>query len=313
MSHSKAVLKKIRGNYPDKKRARYLRLPSKQEYTINTNDIEIKLKKGVESENMQVDASAFEGWALVMRVWGKFNKVTLCWEKPTNIDNGHYQRFLFRAKQFHHLNKSWFSICNSCLSYLDDLKIKAQDTYFMNVPSENRVIKKPHHKEAILEFRFALKDLHSPLMTLTKANTIYRQLPVGVFEKSVANGNEIFTKGKSAIDLWGINKKSELLIFELKAEGNNKVGIISELFFYVCVMQKIIAGQFEHKANKDTNLALIPKTKRIKAYFLAYDLHPLIDPMKSPAIMKELYKMTPTQVEYHFIQIDSKDNLKLVF
>ena len=41
-----------------------------------------------------------------------------------------------------------------------------------------------------------------------------------MFDKSVLIKNSIFTRGGSAIDIWGINRNNELLLFELKADGN---------------------------------------------------------------------------------------------
>src|ERR1035441_776360 len=49
-----------------------------------------------------------------------------------------------------------------------------------------------------------------------------RQWPVGLFDGKVAEGHEIFTRGKSAIDLIGI-RNDTLILFELKKARNRKV------------------------------------------------------------------------------------------
>ena len=50
---------------------------------------------------------------------------------------------------------------------------------------------------------------------------VMRQWPVGLFKGRVARGNEIFTGGKSAIDLLGISN-DRLVLFELKTHLNWK-------------------------------------------------------------------------------------------
>jgi hypothetical protein len=101
-------------------------------------------------------------------------------------------------------------------------------------------------------------------------------LPVGVFKKSVSKLTSIFPRLKSAIDIWGISKNNELLLFELKADANNKVGIITELYFYCCIMRNVQSGRFKHEKS-DGDLDMIAKSKNINAYFLAPKLHLLVD------------------------------------
>lgn len=59
---------------------------------------------------------------------------------------------------------------------------------------------------------------------------VYRQLPAGLFEESVARDNAVFTGGKSAIDLWSVNGNT-INIIELKT-NNPMIGIVTEIFFY---------------------------------------------------------------------------------
>lgn len=303
-NHTAIVLSRIKSKFSScTSERRNLKLPGKQGYIIIGNTVEISLDQKVVSSNMQEDASAFEGWAIVIKYWGEFDRVKLRWEKPSDIHNGHYQRFLFRVRNFLKYNNTWFSVCHACVQFLEDLQIVPNKTYYLNSPGVVRKTDEPHHKEAILEYRFTSKDLHVDLISLTNAEFISRQLPVGIFNNAVSNGNEIFTKGKSAIDLWGISTTNELLIFELKAGDNNKVGIISELFFYVSVMLEVRNDIFIYGQPVDAHLKRIKKTEKIKAYFLAYDLHPLIFPGNDHSILNQLDKMIPDQVEYHFIRI----------
>ncbi|MFC7540788.1 hypothetical protein ACFQU2_16705 [Siccirubricoccus deserti] len=56
---------------------------------------------------MQEDASAFEGWALVLVAWCGVGRVLIDWDVPDSAaldsDPGHYQRFLYRVHRFAHL------------------------------------------------------------------------------------------------------------------------------------------------------------------------------------------------------------------
>ncbi len=111
--------------------------------------------------------------------------IIISWDKPNLIDNGHYQRFLFRLKHFSQDFNSWFSIDRDCQTFLDDLKIKQAEKYLLNIQSK-RGDKVSPNPEADLEDRFVNKDLREPLMNISNATSLYRQLPVGVFENKVS-------------------------------------------------------------------------------------------------------------------------------
>ena len=298
-NHNLEVLKILRDNYElQVGKRRKLVLPSDLGLTIDGNTLLMHLNAESVCKNMQTDSSAFEGWALVAKRWGQFQRILLSWNKPSDLKNGHYQRFLFRAKYFSKYSHSWFEIDGKCDSYLDALLIKDDITYFLNHPSTNRDKNDPKRIEGILENKFISGELHEPLVKLTNAEFINRQLPVGVFINKVARNNEIFPRSKSAIDLWGISNNDELLLFELKAERNNKVGIISELFFYSCVMQSLKDGMFKYE-KEDQSLKRIATTSITHAYFLAPELHPLID----KATIDEINIVMRPKIEFHYIQI----------
>jgi len=258
-----------------------IRLPRDIEFVISGNNVEMKLLSDAAESNMQEDKAAFEGWALALKRYAKFDNVVLSWQRKRfdkkDNRNGHYQRFLFRVDNFSWDFKSWFSVKPSCLPYLKNLAIDDASTYYLNHPSKDRSITIPQQKEGILEFKYTFREWAKDLKDKTNAAFLDRQLPVGVFKKKVKEDNSIFTRGKSAIDIWGISKNNDLLLFELKADGNNKIGIITELYFYCCVMQRVQKGQFKYEKNDVPNLDKIEKTKKINAYFFAPELHPLID------------------------------------
>jgi len=302
------IQEKIKKEFLLTNKRRNIKIPSGIQLSIAGNTVIMKLTSEAVSSNMQKDDGAFEGWALVLKRWGKYQNVIASWDKPALIDNGHYQRFLFRINNFSQDFQSWFSIDKYCQILLDDLKIKKEKKYILNIPSKrgNKVSPNP---EAILEDRFVNKDLREPLINISNAISVYRQLPVGVFENKVSKSTSIFTGGKSAIDIWGFNKSNELLVFELKADGNEKVGIISELYFYVCVLQMVRKKIFRHEncINENTHILKIPETKKIKAYFLSPTLHPLVD----KEILKLLNEGCSNEISYHYIQFNKEYKLTL--
>lgn len=74
-------------------------------------------------------------------------------------------------------------------------------------------------------------------------------------------------------------------------------------------MQNLRKKIFRHENCKDLNkhLLKIPETKRIKAYFLAPKLHPLID----LEILKLLNEASPNEVSYQYIQFDKDYSLNI--
>lgn len=301
------IRKKIKKEFHLYNERRNIKIPSGINFNIAGGSVKMKLSSDAVCSNMQKDDGAFEGWALVLKRWGKYQSVILSWDKPNSIGDGHYQRFLFRLKHFSQDFNSWFSIDEDCQIFLDDLKIKKTEKYLLNIPSkpDDKVSPKP---EATLEDRFVNKDLREPLMTISNADFVYKQLPVGVFKNNVSKNTSIFTRGKSAIDIWGFNKSNELLVFELKADSNEKIGIISELYFYVYVLQMVRKKVFIHEncLVDNKHLLEIPRTKKIRAYFLSPTLHPLID----EEILKFLNTATSDEISYHYIKFN-EDKLTL--
>ena len=140
----------------------------------------------------------------------------------------------------------------------------------------------PHEgsKEARLEMYLADSGWLAATFSLEKVG---RQFPVGLFKNKVSRATKVFTGGKSAIDLVGINEKTNCLwVFELKAEGNQRMGIVSELFFYVVFMRDVIKGNFKHEDDQrifDGRLhhRELEKIAEIRGCLLASKFHPLLD------------------------------------
>jgi hypothetical protein len=283
-----------------------LRLPRDIEFVISGNNVEMLILKDGVLCNMQDDNAAFEGWALVLKRWGKFDKVVLSWDRPQfqtdSSEEAHYQRFLFRMKHFLVDFKKWFSVSPSCLSLLIDLKIDDITDYYLSFPKKDRDNNALKGTESQLEYKFSFGEWKDALKSASNADYLNRQLLVGVFYKPVKNKTRILPQNKSAIDIWGISKNNELLLFELKIDGYKPLGIITELYFYCCVMRRFQKGQFKYEKNDVPNIDRIAKTINIKAYFLAPELHPLID----KNLIDYLNERIAPDVEFHYLKFPSQ-------
>ena len=229
--------------------------------------------------NMQRDDAAFDAWALVLRVWCDVQRVRLGWQVPDNTEDPHYQRFLYRVQHFARLF-DWFEI--ELPERLQTLKIADGGSYVLNVPIGDRSPKDitgtlAELSEDALEHTLLSPAVQKRLCALIGAEQLYRQIPVGVFAARVARANRIFAGGKSAIDLVATHKDGTISVFELKGRDNCKVGAVSELFFYAMVLRDVACGRFSFAAAAQEPLGAIAMAKRVRAYVLAPDFHPLLD------------------------------------
>ncbi len=151
-----------------------------------------------------------------------------------------------------------------------------------NGESDNDVVE--NHLEKWFVIKSVKKQMPEELVEVFGNNRLYDQLPCCMFLGEPKASARIFNAGY--FDLWGINEDKELCIFELKKEGNNKLGIISELFFYAMLMRDMKQAakdkykriRANHRGFKDfvTN----DNGKVIHAYFLVPELHSSLKEVK---------------------------------
>lgn len=302
---------------PDIKFVQNFELSTSFDYFRDNEILYLTIKKV--AGYMQKDAGAFDSWALVIKNWVKgISKIVLKWERPEDINNLHYQRFLYRLQKSTTVYNHWLEIDKICKPLLDDLFIKPANQYVVNVPLKDAQ-KNAQNPEAKIERIFV--KCHNDILT-TAANMdnklLYNQLPVGLFKSCIAKANRIFPSSNAMIDIWGLNKgKKELHIFELKEPYENSVGIYSELFFYSMFEKDIINGNFIYKNRNRIKCFrgicdfLNSGHKSIRAHFLATKLHPLIDSEMMNLINKALKKYN---IQFDFIRylIDSNDQKRIV-
>lgn len=272
----------------------FILLNDKKKLLLNIEE-QIGICKGEEvilnatCNNMQTDNAAFEGWAICLKAWlpQDIEFVELSWDIPHDMkanDNRwcHYRRFVYRVLRFSEQYK-WFDVSEKNRSELHKFKQKLKElrnNNFKEVPKPKVNYNKLN--ETTVEYILST-TLSGVVKRQFNLDFIDRQFPVGV----KSGGKKFFTSNESAIDLWGA-KDNVLTIIELKyilkgsKNKNIKVGIISELFMYSCIMRDILSGlicrpkQTPNK-NEETFYQQIHKYNNIKACMLANEYHPLVE------------------------------------
>ena len=313
----KAQIKKITNKEID--------VPSAIIFSLDTANLKLTLDLSTESltSNMQEDASAIEGWVLVIVGLLKESNVDIKnIEIKTNVrideindyihnesgDNGrlHLNRLFYRLTKFYEQYKSIFNITITNLPvgmfsyYETDGRLRYKDmsefNLCVNAPdSESTAQIKHANFDEMSETEVELSFVKAPKILFNKMKSVFgktydvidRQLPVGLFDGVKSDETYITTGKKSAIDLWALSEtKDQIVICELKKKSkenyNQKVGIISELYFYVNVMHdvfvnKSIAQTKKMKSVRSYSELLNNKSiSNIDGVFLVDKLHPLI-------------------------------------
>lgn len=289
-------------------------LPKQILFSLVNKCLFVKLE-GV-CENMQEDKSAFEGWIICIKSWlpGLIDKVEMDWEESNDPPKiGHYNRFIFRVLQFSEMFE-WFSYPNR-IKEINDFKELIKRKLVINYPSTGKRDSISERKiEDKIESLF-VNSFQALIKGRCQLSILNQQLPVGVFFEKKSKYTRLFTGQKSAIDLWGI-KEGELSIFELKYE-NPKVGIISELLFYLGLMRAVFLNSnidYPEQAKtikyRDFDKLYGKKFTKLKGYFLVDKLHPFIDQITIDLLNKGLSKLGSLSVEkLEYIYDSSKNTL----
>lgn len=282
---------------------RQCRFPGSTEIAISGDRDRVTMtltKKGLHA-NMQTDAAAFEAWALALLCHCDVKNVVIAVEeglqKPDKgPETQHFERFLYRLTRFAELFPDQVTVDRELAGSARALG--SERGLFMNQPSSHRPeverearIRKlfdnaGRHSESDLEKALEVSDTFRKMLGLEK---VMRQWPVGLFDGRVDNSNRVFNGGKSAIDLIGI-RGTELVLVELKKDGNRKAGAISELLFYSSLMRDVLKGHFKFAEQpQKRNCAMsgidIMHCTSISGVLLAPAMHPLIG---DPAIVSAL-------------------------
>ena len=271
------------------KRLQVRRLPEHIDIYTDTNNehLTIKLGKAAICDNMQNDAAAFEDWEDI----------------DSEVENGHYNRFLYRLHKMMQYFGDIFTIEQSKRQSLD-LFVKEyynSNNLVLNYP-KSKATKASNIKkgsEAYIEARFQEDKIFDHFLDVAD-----RQLPVGVFKGNISKEASMFTYGHSAIDLWGI-KDDALYIFELKKSTNKKVGIISEALFYLWVMSDTINKKFKYEI-----IGSIPQYRNFNRLYSAIEAE-RISKIKSMLLIEELHPLISKETLYLINSRLNRDNLEM--
>jgi hypothetical protein len=250
---------------------------------------------------MQTNEAAFEAWIIVLKAWlgDDVEWVFLDYSVPQNIgteytagcQRGHYNRFLFRINGFIELFNDWFVLAEDKQN-----EVNAFMNWFCKVPSllnhplaEAKSVIKTEKMERQIESWLTFEDGKALLCSRLRLdpNKVFNQLPVGVFHERIAVCTAIFTRGASAIDLWGIGTDGKTLhLIELKCGNNKGMGIISETLFYAHVMHQacvdskgcIAFGTWGNVGDqRGIELLRGHKYPHMALHFMAEQFHPLFE------------------------------------
>lgn len=249
-------------------------LPSNIGFSYFNGVLEVVLNSKSVFGNMQDDSSAFEGWILCIKS-GLENKGCLVKKVIIKFHDSFQMGNSPKEKQFCYRlykccrNYGW-EIPNNALVMVN---VSSLDGAVLTCPKNDVVrIEVAQSTEAKLE-RIYIE------VQRKKGKVINQQLPIGLFKDRVAEVNRLTLT--SFLDMWEIEEET-IRIYELKAKGNNKIGIISELLYYINMMSDILNGRFCFEPNnKDyrgvgTLKENIGKIKYLEGVFLTDSLHPLI-------------------------------------
>jgi len=281
---------------------RNINLPESIDFELSDGILRVGISdKGV-CANMQSNESAFEGWALCLRAWlpDLIDKVSIYWNPITHkSDLLHYERFKYRVWKFTNAY-DWAE--NGSLFNMDYYEENLKN-WVVNFPC-NEADKDAQGEEAILEREYIVnrKEYY---------DVIDQQLPVGVFNSVISKATCVMPHGKSQIDIWALSGNT-LHIFELKKPNNLMVGIISELMYYVNIMNDIKNRRIQYPQDAGLceyrnfgvlyNSLCLNKIHSIKGHFLATKLHPLISSTVIN-LLNDSYTHKMEHIEYSYIAL----------
>lgn len=273
-------------------------LPRDIDFSVKNRVLKVYIKNA--AQDMQNDGAAFEGWLLVLKYWlsDEIEYVELDFEAREDLlykygfrEACHYNRFLYRLYTMSRIFPTWFFVNESKKDIMFDFLHWIQSNTFLLNHSlkERESVIQTKRLERQIESWFVF---HEGKELLTKRwnideNKLYNQLLTGVFIEKIAGDNAVFSRGASAIDMWGIDKDGQTLhLIELKCGDNKGLGVIGETLFYTaliydtCVAKETLFSFGKYGSAPDTSDATAIKNggkkfNRLITHILAEKYHPL--------------------------------------
>ena len=273
-------------------------LPKDIDFSIKNRVLKVFIKNA--AQDMQNDSAAFEGWLLILKYWlsNEIEYVELDFEAREDLmykygypEACHYNRFLYRLYSTSRIFPTWFFINESKRDTIFDFvqRIKSNTFVLNHSLREREDVIETTKMERQIESWFVFhegKELLSKHWNIDK-NKLFNQLPTGVFIEKITRDNAVFSRGASAIDMWGIDKDGQTLhLIELKCGDNKGLGVIGETLFYTsliydtCIAKEPLFSFGKYGTAPDTSDAIAirndgKKFNRLIAHILAEKYHPL--------------------------------------
>ncbi|NLL45699.1 MAG: hypothetical protein GX250_02660 [Clostridiales bacterium] len=273
-------------------------LPREIDFTIKNRVLQVFIKNA--AQDMQNDSVAFEGWVLILKHWlsAEIEYVMLDFEPREDLmhkygfpEACHYNRFLYRLYSMSKIFPDWFFIKESKRDIVFDFInwIKSNKLVLNHSLREREDVIETTKMERQIESWFVFhegKELLSKRWNIDE-NKLYNQLPMGVFIEKITKNNAVFSRGASAIDMWGVDKDGQTLhLIELKCGENKGLGVIGETLFYTaliydtCVSDDSLFSFGKYGTAPDTSDAAAIKNNgrkfsRLMTHILAEKNHPL--------------------------------------
>ena len=308
-----------------------VRLPRDIDFVIINDVLKVFIYKP--TQNMQTDSASFEGWILALKSWlsNEIRFVDLDFSVPDSLSGrygnpkvGHYNRFLYRINNLLRLFPDWFSLDKSKVIIVSDFMhwLESNTTLLNHSLKERESVIQTNNMERQVESWLVFeegKDLLCNFWAIDK-NKLFNQLPIGVFYKEIAAKNAIFTRGASAVDLWGIgNDEKTLHLFELKCGVNKGMGVISETLFYTaiiydtCISKEDLFQFGRYRGTPDTRDSLAIENKgekfeRLFVHILSEKYHPLFNEQVVLLIKEGL-----SNLNINFDRATYDYNIKVIF
>lgn len=286
--------------------ARYkFNLPADMEFSLEGDSLEVILGNKSYNANMQEDSSAFESWVICLMAMLKkdnaqsINHVSIRFKEERKIKNCTPQERQLYYRLFKaNLNYGW-----EIPAYAEiEAIVKPLEDAVLTVPS-NEAEKYARNTEAILERNYIEAASN-------EGRKVYQQLPLGFFRGSVSEKYRLTPT--SFLDMWELERPDTLTIYELKAKGNKKAGIISELLYYTNILADILKKdtniEFKESYNNYRGIRILTEChkdksiRNITGIFLTDELHPMIEEYKDEIleIINNTGKKNGISISYSF-------------
>lgn len=103
----------------------YTEVPENAVFEIDGYELKVRYPNKIASEILN-NTDSFEGWMLICRRWGVYEKIVFNWDESEDIHEKSYQEFLYRVKRFSDVFKGWFELSKDAIKNLEKLQ---PDTY----------------------------------------------------------------------------------------------------------------------------------------------------------------------------------------